>query len=312
MKTIPNGIWPTMLTPFTDANHIDYHALEHLIEWYIDNKATGLFAVCQSSEMFYLNFEERVKLAGFVTKIVNGRIPVIASGHTADLLDEQIEEIRQIVGTGIDAFVILSNRLASADEPDTVWKDNAERILNLFPDVKMGIYEAPYPYKRLVSPELLRWCADTGRFLFLKDTSCDIRNMEAKLNVIRNSNLKLFNANSATLLATLRLGAAGYSGVMSNFFPDLYGYLVENWVKNPEMAETVQNFIGTASLVERQRYPVNAKYYLQKVGLPITLHTRSRDEREFNPVEKMEIDQLTMTFQLFRERVTHGFKMSQD
>ena len=38
------GVWPVMLTPFTEEGQVDYPALERLIEWYIDNGVSGLFA----------------------------------------------------------------------------------------------------------------------------------------------------------------------------------------------------------------------------------------------------------------------------
>ena len=31
-------------------------------------------------------------------------------------------------------------------------------------------YECPVPYHRLITAEMLAWCAGTGRFLFHKDT----------------------------------------------------------------------------------------------------------------------------------------------
>ena len=44
-----NGVWPVMLTPFTDTGRVDYKALEALIQWYEERGVSGLFAVCQSS-----------------------------------------------------------------------------------------------------------------------------------------------------------------------------------------------------------------------------------------------------------------------
>jgi 4-hydroxy-tetrahydrodipicolinate synthase len=304
MEVFPDGVWPTMITPFMETDRIDYYGLEHLIEWYIRKKATGLFTVCQSSEMFYLTLAERIELAKFVKKQVDGRIPVIASGHVADSLGDQLEEVKRIWATGIDVFVILTNRFAGPDESDDLWMMNVEWLLNKLPEVKFGIYEVPYPYKRLLSPRLLQWCAATGRFLFFKDTSCDIRQIQAKLIAVRGSNLKLFNANSATLLATLQMGASGYSGVMTNFFPDLYVWLVSNWNHYPKKAALVQNMIGTAALVERQCYPVNAKYFLRNQGISIALKTRSRDIREFGATERLEIDQLAEVYRLFKTNVT--------
>ena len=58
-KRFPGGVWPVMLTPFTEENQVDYAALKELVEWYIKNGVDGLFAVCQSSEMFKLTLKEQ-------------------------------------------------------------------------------------------------------------------------------------------------------------------------------------------------------------------------------------------------------------
>ncbi|MFY4658204.1 dihydrodipicolinate synthase family protein, partial [Escherichia coli] len=100
MKTI-EGIIPVMLTPFTADNKIDYLGLKRLIDWYIENGADALFAVCQSSEMQYLTLEERVELASFVVEYSQQRVPVIASGHISDDLEQQIQELNAMAATGI-------------------------------------------------------------------------------------------------------------------------------------------------------------------------------------------------------------------
>ena len=51
-KTIAGGVWPVMITPFTEDKKIDYDAVLRIIEWYDKNGVDGIFAVCQSSEMF--------------------------------------------------------------------------------------------------------------------------------------------------------------------------------------------------------------------------------------------------------------------
>lgn len=271
---LQNGVYPTMVTPFKENKEIDYAGLEQYVEWLLGQGVQGLFAVCQSSEMFFLSLEERVQLAKFVTEKAEGRVQVVASGHVSYAIADQVEEIKRISSVGIDAFVLVSNRLAGADESEDVWRRNAEIILSAVPDVAFGVYECPYPYKRLLSPKLLKWCAETGRFLFLKDTCCDPEQLGAKLNAVRGTRLKLFNANAATLLKSLEGGASGYSGVMANFHPDLYVRLVQLQQSRPEEAACLQQFLGLASAVERQPYPLNAKYYLRLEGLPIGLQGR--------------------------------------
>jgi 4-hydroxy-tetrahydrodipicolinate synthase len=306
---IPEGVWPTMVTPFTESGTVDYDALEALVEWYISRGVHGLFAVCQSSEMFYLSLEERVSIARFVKSKAAGRVPVIASGHVSESLEEQVHELRQLAETGVEAVVLVSNRLAGPEESDEVWLERAEQLLEQLPGVTFGIYECPYPYKRLLTPSMLKWCADTGRFAFLKDTCCNLEEIAAKLEAVKGSSLKIFNANSATLLESLRMGSAGFSGVMANFHPELYVRLVERWRQEPETAEAIQAFVGSASLVELQFYPVNAKYHLQRGGVPISTHCRSKDATQFKGNQRLEVEQLDALCRLFKRQLVSDIQI---
>ena len=54
MSKIPGGIYPVMITPFTADNQVDYEAVDRIVEFYAQNGCHGVFAVCQSSEMFRL------------------------------------------------------------------------------------------------------------------------------------------------------------------------------------------------------------------------------------------------------------------
>ena len=291
-KEFPDGIWPVMLTPFTDEGEVDYTALEKLVDWYINNGVNGLFAVCQSSEMFYLTLEERLKVAKCVVKAAAGRVPVVASGHVSDSMDEQVAEINAMAKTGVEAVVLITNRLAKEEEGNEIWRANCEKLLNgLETDIPLGFYECPYPYKRLLSVENIKWCSQTGRFYFLKDTCCDLEQIKEKLKAIKGTNLKLYNANTTTLLESLRAGAKGYSGVMANFHPRLYGWLCEHI--EDERADELSAFLSMASLIERQYYPVNAKYHLNALEkLPMKTVCRVKDADGMTDTFKMEVKML--------------------
>ena len=73
MSKIANGIYPVMITPFTADNQVDDEAVDQMMEFYARGGCQGVFAVCQSSEMFCLTEEERVKLAARVVKAAAGR-----------------------------------------------------------------------------------------------------------------------------------------------------------------------------------------------------------------------------------------------
>ncbi|MBI4901154.1 MAG: dihydrodipicolinate synthase family protein [Actinobacteria bacterium] len=265
-----------MLTPFTVDGEVDHAALEDLTTWYMDHGVSGLFALCQSSEIFTLSLKEKLAVLETVQRAAAGRVPVIASGHTSWAACGQIEELTAVADLGPAALILISNRLAAADEPDSVLLDRLSVIMDALPvDLPLGFYECPFPYKRLLSPEVLTFMADSGRFAFVKDTCCDIATIRERLAILEGSPVKLFNANTATLLESLEAGAAGYSGVMANFHPDVYDWLCRNHSAQPELAREVQSILTMCSFTELKGYPTNAKLALQLAGLRLTTVTRN-------------------------------------
>ncbi len=149
------GIIPVMITPFTANGGIDYPGLARLVEWYIDNGSDALFAVCQSSEMQFLSLEERVELAAFVSQAAAGRVPVIASGHISESLDDQLAELTAIAATGVDGMVLITNRLDAMREGGAKFIDDLSWLLERLPSWP----RAPRSPCRLV----LRHCASADR-----------------------------------------------------------------------------------------------------------------------------------------------------
>lgn len=272
------GVWPVMLTPFKEDNTVDFAALDELVEWYIARGVKGMFAVCQSSEMFFLTEQERIDIATAVVNKAAGRVSVIASGHVADSIEDQARHIIQMSKTGVDAVVLITNRLADESEGADVWIANLEKLMLMIPeDICLGLYECPYPYKRILTEEEVRYCCETGRFYFLKDTCCDAEQIRQKLRICEGTNLQLYNANTATLLESLKDGAIGYSGVMANMQCRLYAELCER-PYDSEMQE-LSDILTMCSIIEAHLYPTIAKRYLQKEGLHITTKCRVQDDK---------------------------------
>lgn len=288
-KEFSRGVWPVMLTPFTPNGRVDYLALDQLVDWYIDRGVSGLFAVCQSSEMFCLSLEERCSISRHVVQHTGGRVCVVASGHVAETLEEQAAELDAIAATGVDGVVLLTNRLAGPQESDRVWIEHMEQLLDMLRgDYPLGLYECPFPYKRVISRTMAEYLAASGRFSFLKDTSCDLENIRMKLQIFQNTGLQLYNANTSTLLPSLALGASGYCGVMANFHPGLYVHLLEH-SGAPEAVKLSDELI-MLSLIERQLYPVNAKYFLSREGVALSTFCRVKDAGGFTATCREEME----------------------
>jgi 4-hydroxy-tetrahydrodipicolinate synthase len=289
-----SGLWPVMLTPFRNDGAIDWPGVDALTEWYLEKGATGLFAVCQSSEMFTLTPDERLELARRIVHRVDGRVPVVASGTFGGPVGTQAEFTRAMADTGIAAAVVLTNQFNSPDEDEASFAHQLERLLELTDPVPLGLYECPVPYKRLLSPELLSRLARTGRFLYHKDTVCDIELLKPKIDAVLGTPLVLFNANTPTALDSLRHGAAGISPIAANIYPELFAWLCARFRDRPEEARDLQRMLAVMEGVVVLRYPVGAKHALRQRGLPISTHCRATDP-QLNPDDRALLGYLLET-----------------
>ena len=266
MKPI-NGIVPVMLTPFTADEQIDYPALAKLIDWYLEKGVDALFAVCQSSEMQFLSLQERVELARFVVQHVDGRIPVIASGHISDDIAAQKEELLAMAQTNIDALVLVTNHLDPRNEGSETFFATLNTLLDALPkELPLGLYECPAPYRRLLTDDEFSWCANSGRFVVLKDVSCDLLTVERRVKLAQGTPLNVINANAAIAWPAILAGSQGFSGVFTNFHPELYSWLWHHGKTQRELADELAIFLSLGAVTETLGYPKNAKIYHQRLG----------------------------------------------
>lgn len=305
------GTYPTMITPYKKDGSVDYDALENLVEWYYKAGCEGIFAVCQSSEIFFLSLEERVRIAATVRKKADelaksdpSREPmtIVISGHVSDSFCDQVKELTAMAETKPDALILISNRMDKENTSNKAWISDVQRLMYALPEnIPLGVYECPYPYKRLLSDEMLRFCAESGRFLFMKDTCCDADVIARRIEITSRTPMKLLNANAQTLLASLRAGGYGYCGIMANFHPQLYVWLCNNFQQHPEKAELLQSFLGTSAFTESLAYPCTAKYHLDTLaGVKMEWISRSRNVQELTDYQKSCIQQMETTAKYFK------------
>ncbi|MBB4304576.1 4-hydroxy-tetrahydrodipicolinate synthase [Rhodobium orientis] len=270
-----DGIVPVMLTPFEDGGKVDFESLERLVEWYIANGADTLFAVCQSSEMQVLGLEERVAIARFVVERARGRVPVIASGHVATALEDQVRELSAMADCGIDGLVLVTNRLDTEGSGFEAFRGSLEALLPQLPaDLPLGLYECPAPFRRLLTDDELRLCLDTGRFRVLKDVSCDLATVTRRIGLAAGSGFSIVNANAAIAFDAMQAGSKGFAGVFTNFHPDLYAWLYRHGTPGDPLSEDLATFLVLSATAEPMGYPVLAKLHHQRLGTVRSLASR--------------------------------------
>jgi 4-hydroxy-tetrahydrodipicolinate synthase len=298
LSPLPPGLWPVMLTPLQDTNSLDLEGLQELTDMYIHAGANGLFANCLSGEMYQLSGQERLLLTQTVVKQSRGRVPVVATGTFSNHLQTNVDFIKKLYDSGVAAVILISGILVTNNEPEDLLKSGIEKIMEQTEGIPLGLYECPLPYKRLVSPELIQWLAQTGRFVYHKDTSCHTGSLQKKLQATAGSIFGLYNADTPTALYSLEQGARGISPISANFYPELYTYLIKQFHtvgRTPELNQFYSMLMVMDKLVHTY-YPYSAKLFLQKRGLKIS--TNSRMPVDVMPqADRLRFDALFDVFQ---------------
>lgn len=293
MKEKQKGFIPVMLTPYTIKGEIDFDGLSSLTEFYLASGAAGLFANCQSSEMFELTADESLNIVEHVVKVVNGRVPVVAASSIVGTIDKQADFVKQIYNLGVEAVILITGLIAEENESDELFDKKVSDLFSLTGQIPLGFYECPEPYKRILTAQQLQRYVNTGRVIYHKDTCLDIQQVSDKIAATDGAIFGLYDAYMVHAVASLKVGAAGLSCIQGNYFPELIVWLCENFDNEhlQKEVEMVQEFLIQNMDVMHAVYPVVSKYFLQKRGLDISLFSR-RKVSSFDDSTKTAIDKL--------------------
>ena len=171
-KTYNRGAYPTMITPYNENGTIDWAAVEALTEWYWNKGCNGIFASCQSSEIWFLGEDDRVKLAQTVKAKADALAVAVAAsidgdnvvldaylpgGSVAEAYDALSEtELAYLVANdataaeAIDTYVEVADAyvgaalalIAAADEIGTGANDLENALINEAAIAELASFEA--------------------------------------------------------------------------------------------------------------------------------------------------------------------------
>ena len=296
---------PVMLTPFKENGDLDLDGLSQLTELYIQAGVKGLFANCQSSEMFQLSDEEKLTVVKHVIKIAGGRVPVVAVGNFGATIEKQADFMQTIYDTGVQAVIIVTGLMAGEHELPEVFEERVFTLFELTGKIPIGFYECPEPYKRVLTAEQLQKFLASGRIIYHKDTCLDLAQVKRKLEVsAAYPEFELYDAYAVNAVDSLKAGAAGLSCIQGNFFPELLVWLCDhvNDTASSDNVYKVQRFLTGHMNVIHHVYPLVAKYFLQKCGLNISTFTRTATGK-FTAGVKGEVDCLFDQYHLLKEEI---------
>ena len=265
-----HGVWPTMVTPYDEHLRIDAGAYHTMIEWYMAHGVGGVYANCLSSEMAWLDDDERLMLVAEAVKTTRGHVPVAATGNLGETVEEHIAFCRRVADAGADVVMLVVPPFCDNEtDLEYYYLTIAQKV-----DAPLGLYECPVPRPYHLGVNLVQTLAQTGRFFAFKETSCDLAKIKALLAVTRNTPLSLLQANTPYLLESLKAGGLGTMSIAAIWLPDLVKAVVDRGQKDDPDAARLHSLLCAMELAQRTLHPRGTKYLLSKRGLPLTSRAR--------------------------------------
>jgi 2-keto-3-deoxy-L-arabinonate dehydratase len=100
------GIFPIVLTPFTESGELDLDGQRRVIDCIIDQGVDGVCILANYSEQFLLSDAEREILQTLCMEHIDGRVPVIATcSHFSTRIS--VERCRQAEAQGADMVMMM-------------------------------------------------------------------------------------------------------------------------------------------------------------------------------------------------------------
>lgn len=210
-----NGIITPIVTPFNNdqTQTINYHETDKLIDYLISNGVSGIFPLGSNGEFTMLSTKERMDFSKHVIKYVDHRVPVYV-GTGACNTNEAISLSQEAEKAGADAVSVITPYFVKLTDNDIY--NYYYQIANSV-NLPIILYNIPANTQNNISPKVLDKLASIPNIQGIKDSSGNIDNINAYLDVVKkHKNLHFLIGSDSKISYAYQHGASGAIAGTSN------------------------------------------------------------------------------------------------
>lgn len=228
------GMGVALATPFKTDFSIDFDALEHLIDYQIENGADYLVVLATTSEAVTLTCPERHAVARFVAEKAAGRVPLIM-GMSNNCTAELVRHIPEVDFTGYSAILSVVPYYNKPSQ-EGIYR-HFKAIAETSP-LPLVLYNVPSRTgKNMEAETTLRLAREfPGKIAGIKEAS---GNLEQALAIItgKPDGFSVVSGDDALTRRLIGLGAEGVISVVGNALPRLFSTMVHLTLNDTASAE---------------------------------------------------------------------------
>jgi 4-hydroxy-2-oxoglutarate aldolase len=207
------GVFPPMLTPFTDRGEVDYEAHAFNISRWNQDELGGVVVLGSNSETPYLTEDEKIRLIALTLKSVTAGRTVIA-GTGVESTGETIRLTRRAAAEGVHAVLVLTPFYYGARMNDEALIGHFSRVADASP-VPVLIYNVPAYSHLNISVAAISVLAAHPNIAGMKESSTDVGRFSQIINAVPPS-FTLITGSAAVWYPALTMGIEGGILALSN------------------------------------------------------------------------------------------------
>lgn len=248
------GIFPALLTPFTDKDLLDLDMFARNIDAQLDAGVHGIVLGGTLGEASVITIEEKEKLVTYAIQRVAGKIPVIlnvAEGSTR----EAVKQSKLAEDWGASGLMLLPPMRYKSDHKETVayFKSIANNT-----HLPIMIYNNPADYKIEVTLDMFQELTECKNITAVKESTRDVTNVTRMKNRF-GDRFKILCGVDTIALEELCLGADGWVAGLVDAFP-AETVAIYNLVKEVRIEEATKIYRWFMPLLELDIHPKLVQY----------------------------------------------------
>ncbi|UQZ94252.1 4-hydroxy-tetrahydrodipicolinate synthase [Bacillus safensis] len=250
------GIIPAILTPLTEKEHFHPEVATQLVNRLIDSGVHGIFALGTNGEFHLFSEEEKLQIAETVVKAVGRRVPVfIGAGENST--EATIRLSNKLADLGVDVLSIITPYFVAPTQEELY-----EHFRHISENVNIPIllYNIPSRTGVSLAPETVARLSALPNVLGIKDSSGNIENIKAYLDVTKDEDFVVLAGTDSLILDTLKLGGAGAVAATANVLPETVVGLYKSFQKGK---------LDESEHFQKQLQPLRATFGLGTLPAPL-------------------------------------------
>ena len=209
-----SGVFPALLTPFTNDDRLDLPLFEKNLQTQLQAGVHGVIIGGSLGEASTLTESEKEAMVGSALALCNASVPVVVN-IAESVTQEAIRMAKLARSWGANGVMLLPPMRYRSDDRETI---HYFRSVATATDLPVMIYNNPIDYKIDFRPELFDALLDCPTVTALKESSRDVTNLTRMLNRF-GDRFKILCGVDTLALEELLLGAHGWVAGLVDAFP---------------------------------------------------------------------------------------------